>query len=77
MSYDRFKEHLETYIIKNLNGGEYIVEGIKNTKLDVIDAFKPQNKPNELSDAEKASSIEVEIKKEEIKEYVEKLNLTK
>ena len=68
---------METYIIKNLNGGECIVEGIKNTKLDVIDAFKAQNKPNELSDAEKASSIEVEIKKEEIKEYVKKLNLTK
>jgi len=50
---------LETYIIKNLNGGGYIVEGIKNTNLDVIDAFKAQNKPNELIVAEKASSIEV------------------
>ena len=77
MSYDRFKEKLETYIIKNLSGGEYVIEGIQNTKLNVIDTFKTRNKPSELSDAKKTSNIEVEIKKEEIKEYVKKLNLTK
>ena len=77
MSYDRLKEILETYIIKNLSGGEYVIEGIQNTKLNVIDTFKNRNKPKELSDDEKTSNIKVEIKKEEIKEYIKKLNLTK
>ena len=45
--------------------------------VDIISSFETNNKPVELSEAEKKSTIDVEIKKEEIKDYVKDLKLIK
>ena len=43
----------------------------------IISSFDTNNKPVELSEAEKKSTIDAEIKKEEIKDYVKDLKLIK
>ena len=50
--------------------GEHVLEITKNPDTKIIEDFQKENKPVQLTDEEKESSIDVEIKKEEIKEYV-------
>ena len=66
ITYDAFLEKLGIYIMTELKGGENIVEITKEPSSDIIGDFTATYKPVELTDEEKESSIEVEIKKEEI-----------
>ena len=63
--------------MNEFKGGENVVEVTKNHTIDIISSFESNNKPVELTDEEKKSTIDVEIKKEEIKEYVKDLKLIK
>ena len=64
-------------MMNEFKGGENVVEVTKNQTIDIISFFQLNNKPAELTDEEKKSTIDVEIKKEEIKEYVKDLKLIK
>ena len=77
VSYDIFCEKLGVYIMNEFKGGENVVEITKDHTIDIISSFESNNKPTELTDEEKKSTIDVEIKKEEIKEYVKDLKLIK
>ena len=67
ISYDNFPEKLGIYIMTDLKGGENIVEVTKQTNTDIIGDFETLYKPVELTDEEKKSSIETEIKKKRLK----------
>ena len=77
VNYDIFCEKLGVYIMNEFKGGENVVEVTKNYAIDIISSFETNNKTVELSEAEKKSTIDVEIKKEEIKDYVKNLKLIK
>ena len=77
VNYDIFCEKLGIYIMNEFKGGENVVEATKNQAIDIISSFEKENKPVELTEDEKKSIIDVEIKKEEIKEYVKDLKLVK
>ena len=77
INYDVFCEKLGVYVMNELKGGENVVEVTRNQERDIISSFETVNKPVELNEDEKKSAIEVEIKKEEIKEYVKDLKLVK
>ena len=72
-NYDKFCEILRTYIMKEMRGGEYVVDITKDPNADMIDIYQKTYKPKDLTASEKNSDIEVEIKKEEVKEYVRQL----
>ena len=57
--------------------GNSVFEVTKNPSVDAVENFKRLHKPKELTDEEKWSDIETEIKKEEIKEFVKNLNTAK
>ena len=57
--------------------GDSVVEVTKNPSANIIENFKTLHKPKELTDDEKLPSIEMEIKKEEIKEFVKNLSTAK
>ena len=59
--------------MKELKGGEYVIGITKDPDADVISIFQNAHKPKDLTSTEKKSDIEIEIKKEEVKEYVSKL----
>ena len=59
--------------MNEFKGCENVVEVTKNHAINIISSFDKNNKPFELSDDEKKSTIYVEIKKEKIKEYVKDL----
>ena len=63
VNYDKFCEKIHTYIMNELKNGDTIVEITKNHSLDVIGDFENNNKPVELTDAEKKSTVDVEIHK--------------
>ena len=63
ITYDTFLEKFGIYIMTELKGGENIVEITKNSNSDIIGYFQATYKPVELTDEEKKSSIETEIKK--------------
>ena len=77
VNYDQFCEKLYTYIVNNFKNGDAIVEVTRNCSAPIIDDFIVTHKPKELSDEDKKSDIEVEIKREEIKEFVKGLSLVK
>ena len=77
ITYDAFLEKLGIYIMTELKGGENIVEITKEPSSDIIGDFTAMYKPVELTNEEKESSIKVEIKKEEIKDYVRDLKTIK
>ena len=77
VNYDIFFEKLGIYIMNDFKGGENVVEITKNQDTDIISSFQTMNKPVELTEDERLSTIDVEIKKEEIKEYVKDLKLIK
>ena len=66
-------EKLAIYIINELKNGDSIIEVTKNPNATIIKDFQKDNKPKELSDEDKKSTVDVEIHKEEIKEYVKDL----
>ena len=68
---------LYTYIMNKFKNSDAIVEVTKNHCADIIGDFENNNKPIELTDAEKKSTVDVEIHKEEIKEYVKYLKMMK
>ena len=77
VNYDRFLEKLSIYVVNELKNGDSLVQVTKNPNEDTIEIFKKENKPNELSDEDKKSTVDIEIHKEEIKEYVKDLKLLK
>ena len=76
-SYDKFCEKLETYLMKQLKGGEHVIEILKDLNIDILSTYKIINKPADLTAEEKKSDVEVEIKKEEIKEFVKQVTAVK
>ena len=76
-NYDKFCERLETYLMKELRGGEHVIEILKDPTIDIVAAYKNDNKPADLTDNEKKSDVEVEIKKEEIKEFLKQVTAVK
>ena len=77
VNYDQFCEKLSTYIMNVFKNGDCVVEVTRNPSANIIENFKKLSKPEELTDKEKESHIETEIKKEEIKEFVKNLNTVK
>ena len=57
--------------------GDAIFQVTKEHDADVVHIFKDKNKPKGLTDEEKKDSVDVEIHKEEIKEYVKELKIIK
>ena len=76
-SYDNFLEKLGTCIMTELKVGQCIVEVTTQMDTDIIGNFETPHKPEELADEEKQSSVEREIKKEEIKDCVKDLKIIK
>ena len=77
VNFDIFCEKLGIYVMNEFKGGENVVEVTKRQTTDIISSFEKENKPIELTNEEKNNTIDVEIKKEEIKEYVKDLKLIK
>ena len=77
LNYDMFCEKLGTYIMNEFKNGDAVVEVTKDHDFDAIGGFETDNKPVELSADEKKSTVDVEIHKEEIKEYVKDLKTIK
>ena len=48
-SYDKFCEKLETYLMKQLKGGEHVIEILMNPNLDILSTYKNANKPADLT----------------------------
>ena len=67
VNYDQFCEKLYIYIMNVFKNGDSVVEVTKNPSADIIENFKTLQKPKELTDEEKRSSIETEIKKKRLK----------
>ena len=61
VNYDRFLEKLGIYIVNELKVGDHIIEVTKNPKLKIIEGFMASNKPTELSDDLKKSTLDVEV----------------
>ena len=47
--------------MNEFKGGKNVVEVTKNQTMDIISSFEKENKPVELTDEEKKSTIDVEI----------------
>ena len=62
-NYDKFCKILRTYIMKEMRGGEYVVDIIKNPNADMIDVYQNTYTPKDLTASKKNSDIEVEVKK--------------
>ena len=77
VNYDSFCDKLGVYIMREFKNGENVVEVTKNPSEDVVNIFEAVYRPTELSDEDKKSSVNTEIKKEEIKEYVKDLKTMK
>ena len=77
VNYDQFCEKLSIFIMNVFKNGDCVVEVTRKPSANIIENFKKLHKPEELTDEEKLSNIETEIKKEEIKEFVKNLNTVK
>ena len=77
VGYYAFFEKLGIYIMTEFKGGENVVEVTTNPDAKILQEYESMNKPTELTEDEKKSTIDVEIKKEEIKEYVKDLKTIK
>ena len=77
VNYDRFLEKLAIYVVNELKNGDSIIEVTRNPNATIIEDFEKENKPTELSDEAKKSTVDVEIHKEEIKEYVKDIKQIK
>ena len=77
VNYDRFLEKLAIYVVNELKNGDSLMEVTKNPNAKTIEEFQKENKPKELSNEDKKSTVDVEIHKEEIKDYVKDLKLLK
>ena len=77
INYDLFCEKLGTYIMTEFKNGDAVFQITKEHSADVLAIFITNNKPNGLTDEEKQDSVNVEIHKEEIKEYVKELKILK
>ena len=63
--------------MNEFKNGDAVVEVTKDHTFDVIGNFERENKPSELTVEEKRSAVDVEIHREEIKEYVKDLKTIK
>ena len=77
IAFDVFCEKVGIYIMKEFNNGENVIEVLQHPDTKVVTDFQNNNKPKELTEEEKESTIDTEIEKEEIKEYVKDLKLIK
>ena len=74
--FDVFLEKLETYIMNEMKQGEHLVDIAKDPKNDVVAFFESTYKPADINESS-ATTVEKEIQKETIKEYVKDLKLLK
>jgi len=74
--YEVFLKKLETYIMNEMKQGGHLVGITKNPNADVIADFESAYKPADV-DETTATSVENEIQKETIKEYVKDFKLLK
>ena len=77
VNYDAFCGILGTYIMNKFKNGENIVEVTKNPEVDIITESANDNKPAELIDEKKTLPIGIDIKRNEVKDYVKGLKLLK
>ena len=63
--------------MNELTSSEAVLEVTKNHDADVIAIYKRKHKPSELTAEEKKSTVDFEIHKEEIKDYVKELKILK
>ena len=77
VNYDAFCEKLGVCIVNEFKCGENVFKVTRNQVTDIVSSFERDNKPVMLTDEEKESNIDVEIKREEIKEHVKDLKLVK
>ena len=63
--------------MNEFKGGENVFEVTRNKAINILSSFERDDKPVELTDEEKEFPIDVEIKKEEIKEHTKDLKLIK
>ena len=76
VNYDAFCEKLGIYVMNELKNGDAIVEVTKTHDADIMADFAAYDKPKDL-DSSITSTVEIEIHKEEIKEYVKDLKQIK
>ena len=72
-----FCEKLGTYLRNEFKNRDDVFEVTIDHNFDVINAFEKENKPVKLNDKERKNTVDVEIHKEEIKEYVKDLKTIK
>lgn len=77
INYDMFCEKLDTYIMNEFKNGDALFDVTIDHNFNVINFFEKHNKPVELTNNEKKSTVDVEIHKEEIKEYIKDLKTVK
>ena len=77
VNYDIFCENFETFIMNEFENGENMFKIIKDPTINIIKDFGINNKPDEVTEEEKKSTIDMEIKKEEVKDFVKDLNMIK
>ena len=77
LNYDNFCEKLGIYVMNKLKSGETVVVVTKNYDADVINIFKTKHKPSELTAEEKKSTVDLNIHREEIKDYLKELKILK
>ena len=63
--------------MNELTSGEEVLEVTKVHDADVIDIYKRKYKPSELTAEDKKNTVDFEIHKENVKEYVEELKILK
>ena len=77
VSYDIFCEKLRIYVMNEFKNGEHIVEVTRDPSVDVLKSHNDKFKPKELTAKEKLSSIDVDIKREEVKDFVKDIKVIK
>ena len=77
VNYDRFLEKLAIYVVNKLKNGDSLVEVTKTPNAKTIENFQEKNKPKELCDEDKESTVNVEMREEDTKECVKDLRLLK
>ena len=77
ITYDVFLEILGIHTMTEFKNGEHVFEVTKAPDTKIIADFQTAHKPKELMDEENKYTIDVEIKKEEIKDYVKDLKTMK
>ena len=63
--------------MKEMKYGENIVELARDPDAEVLESFEDRQQPKELTDKEKKSDTNKEIKRKQVKDYVKQLKVVK